>query len=113
VSFDRKTRPRFDRDISPVTIRHVRRPPAPGPDSTHIAAEHTWVADGVARHAQLRILGDDERGYLLMGAFDLLDDEPEFWFATLDEAKAQSTRIGVPLDAWSEITSRTQIDPGR
>jgi hypothetical protein len=59
---------------------------------------------------QLRILGDDTRGYMLMGAFALSgEDETEFWFATLDEAKGAAEKFGVPAEAWGDVTTVDQV----
>jgi hypothetical protein len=48
-------------------------------------------------HRWLRILGDDERGYLLAGDLEALE---EIWFPSLDEALTEAERAGVPRDAW-------------
>ncbi len=50
----------------------------------------------------LRILGDEARGYLIVGDIDpagglALDD---FWFPSLDLALAAAERSGVPRSAW-------------
>lgn len=80
------------------------------PPGIHLAADLSWESDGRLRSAQLRILGDDTRGYLLMGAFELAaNDELEFWFATVDEAKDVAARLGVPRESWIEVTTASQV----
>ncbi len=67
------------------------------------------MASGDSGH-QLRILGDDARGYLLAGLANVLDTEQrEFWFANLAEAIDAAARLGVPADAWTEIMSVDEV----
>ncbi len=75
-----------------------------------MAAELSWIKDGESRHTQLRILGDDTRGYLLMGAFEAAGDR-EYWFATLDEAIDEAAALGVPHAAWSDVTQPSDVTP--
>lgn len=82
------------------------------PPGAHIAADLTWDDERGSHHTQLRILGDDNRGYLLMGGFELADDG-EFWFGTLAEAKEAALELGVPIDAWGDVTDASQVQPGR
>jgi hypothetical protein len=73
-------------------------------------ADVSWDNGSGPRRTQLRILGDDTRGYILMGAFALSDqDEMEFWFATLDEAKGAAQKLGVPAHAWGDVTTVEQV----
>jgi hypothetical protein len=78
------------------------------PPGTHLAAELSWDDDDGSHHTQLRILGDDARGYLLMGAHQLAGDR-EFWFPTLQEAKDEALALGVPRAAWNEVTTPRQV----
>jgi hypothetical protein len=74
------------------------------PNSLRLVAEVTLdlPAAGAPRRLWLRILGDDERGYLMVGDIGAeagieLDD---FWFPTLEEMMAAAERVGVARDAW-------------
>ena len=51
---------------------------------------------------QLRILGDDARGYLIAGLADMVDDND--FCPTLDEALARAQRAGVERGTWNDIT---------
>jgi hypothetical protein len=79
------------------------------PPGVHIQAT-VAIAGRAAR--QLRILGDDQRGYLIAGLLGIprVEDE-EFWFGTLGEALEATARFGVPGDAWTEITAVDQVTP--
>jgi hypothetical protein len=80
------------------------------PAGVHIAADVYWNDRETVRCKQVRILGDDRRGYLLMGIWDFPEaDSAEFWFATVTEAKDTAARFGVPVDAWKEVTSVSQL----
>lgn len=74
------------------------------PDTLRLVAEVTVPAPAGGPIARwLRILGDDRRGYLLVGDVDpevgpALED---IWFPTLDEAFAAAERVGVPRAAWN------------
>jgi hypothetical protein len=48
------------------------------------------------RELWLRILGDDDRGYLMVGDLDLAD----VWFPRLELALDEAERAGVPRSAW-------------
>jgi hypothetical protein len=74
------------------------------------------VPPGVHRRAetpinrQVRILGDDVRGYLLVGL-----ESPDrggldqLWFPTLSEAIAEAEQRGIPRTAWSDIASVAEV----
>ena len=80
------------------------------PPGIHLAADLSWERNGRLHSAQLRILGDDNRGYLLMGAFELAAaDELEFWFATVAEAKDVAASLGVPRESWMDVTTASQV----
>jgi hypothetical protein len=73
-------------------------------------------ADGSGKR-WLRILGDDERGYLLPGDLESEGGPPlaDFWFPTLNEALDEAAAAGVARDAWdvdastpAEITARAK-----
>lgn len=65
--------------------------------------------DGELR--QVRVLGDDQRGYLLVGIADLDEDGDggDFWFRTMEQALARAERIGVRRDGWTEITDSSRV----
>jgi len=77
------------------------------PPGIHLQAT---VAIGGGPPRQVRILGDDRRGYLIAGLLGvaLVEDE-EFWFGTLGEALESASRFGVPENAWTEITAVDQV----
>jgi len=58
---------------------------------------------------QLRILGDDTRGYLLAGIPEAELNDNEFWFSILDDALAAAERLGVSRDRWRDITDVRQV----
>jgi hypothetical protein len=82
-----------------------RRPSGAAPRETlRLVAEVILApADGGSEATRwLRILGDDKRGYLLVG-----DLEPngapvleEFWFPSLEQAFGAAEAVGVPRAAW-------------
>lgn len=77
------------------------------PPGVHIQAT---VPIGGRSVRQLRILGDDRRGYLLAGLLGIPRlEEEEFWFGTLREALDATARLGVPSDAWTDITGVDQV----
>ena len=83
-------------------------PPRPDlvPPGTHIACDVHWQDESGSHHTQIRILGDDTRGYLLMGLSVLPGgDDSEFWFRSIDEAKAAAVEFGAPDSAWDGISS--------
>ena len=91
----------------------MSEPPVPSPrgipPGVHLCAE--VFAGG--RHHQLRILGDDERGYLLVGLSALPGHEAdEFWFPTLDGATGMGSEVGVPPGGWGEIESVDSVRVG-
>lgn len=75
------------------------------PPGIHIQAA---FVPGGGQPRQLRILGDDERGYLLAG-YPEAPEADDFWFRTLDEAFAHTDRLGVARSAWTEITAVDQV----
>jgi len=79
------------------------------PPGVHLQAT---AAIGGRPVRQLRILGDDRRGYLIAGLLGIPRvEEEEFWFGTLTEALDATARFGVPGDAWSDITAVGQVRP--
>jgi hypothetical protein len=73
---------------------------------------HLYVEIVVGAHRrQLRILGDDDRGYLIAGLPDGIVED-DFWFPTLTEAKRAGQRLGVPIDRWAELESVAQVRAG-
>ena len=75
------------------------------PPGVHIQARFMPEGEG---SRQLRILGDEQRGYLLAGYRDAAGTE-DFWFRTLSEALAQADRLGVARADWTEITAVDQV----
>jgi hypothetical protein len=89
------------------------------PQALRLVAEVT-LSGAAGGSRWLRILGDERRGYLVVG-----DLEPagapaldEIWFPTLDEALGAAERAGVPRSAWgvdqasaSTITERARRRP--
>jgi hypothetical protein len=76
------------------------------PPGVHI---HAQCARPGEPPRQLRILGDDRRGYLIAGLFAIAPEE-EIWSSTLDEALARAERAGVPPDAWREIADLGEVE---
>jgi hypothetical protein len=59
---------------------------------------------------QLRILGDDDRGYLLAGTLAIpLAEEEDIWFRTLDEAYTEGERLGVARESWTQIEAVSDV----
>jgi hypothetical protein len=80
------------------------------PPGVHLSAE-VMAADGIAH--QLRIVGDDRRGYLLAGLDAISSDpEAEFWFAGLEAAQQAAVPFGVAVAQWSEIASLDDVVAG-
>jgi hypothetical protein len=80
------------------------------PPGVHVACDFTWEDEKGSHSAQVRILGDENRGYLLMGLERMPDaDEQEFWFRTLDEARAAAAEYGVPADGWGDVGSADEL----
>jgi hypothetical protein len=74
------------------------------PSTLRLVADVVLDREGADRgvHLWLRILGDDLRGYLVVGDIDPaggleLDD---FWFPTLEVAITAAERAGVPRPVW-------------
>jgi hypothetical protein len=81
-------------------------------NTLRLVADVVLEGDGPDRRRQLwlRILGDDLRGYLVVGDIDPagsleLDD---FWFPSLELALAAAERAGVPRAAW-EIDASSPV----
>lgn len=74
------------------------------PPGVHLQA--TWSPSGLPSR-QSRLLGDEERGYLITGIADLEDGD--FWFETLDAALVQGERLGVSRSAWTEIVDVNEV----
>jgi hypothetical protein len=74
------------------------------PNTLRLVAEVTLdvPAAGGPRRLWLRILGDDERGYLLVGDFGAEHgiELEDFWFPTLEQLLTAAESVGVPRDAW-------------
>lgn len=58
----------------------------------------------IAANVDLRVHGDEERGYLVIGLEDFADADVEFWFATLDDALRAAERAA-DVGGWEEVTS--------
>lgn len=69
------------------------------------------VADADGSHPrQLRLLGDERRGYLLAGTLALPGGaDAEFWFATVNEAFAAGEGFGVSRADWSRIERLDEV----
>jgi quinol monooxygenase YgiN len=62
------------------------------------------VFDGIEH--QMRLLGDEDRGFLLSGTIPEYDQLlGEIWFGQLDDAFAAATRLGIPRDGWSAVSA--------
>jgi hypothetical protein len=72
------------------------------PDTLRLAAEVVFDPGAGRGVRWLRILGDDLRGYLLVGDLDPEGGPAltEFWHPTLDLALAAAAAVGVPPSAW-------------
>jgi hypothetical protein len=81
------------------------------PPGLHMQAEITVMIAGRVSTRQLRLLGDDARGYLLAGLPAVAPPFAlgEIWFETLAEAFAEAEAVGVSPDAWAEITRVDQV----
>src|ERR1700704_6499756 len=94
-----------------------RRPPDAAPRETlRLVAEVSLApVDGSEETRWLRILGDDNRGYLLVG--DLEPDAApaleEFWFPTVQQAFAAAESVGVPRAAWDVEVAPPNPSTGR
>jgi hypothetical protein len=81
------------------------------PPGVQLSAEvRSRGPSGLVTH-QLRIVGDDQRGYLLAGLSCVAgdDDDAEFWFATLEEAKRAAVRYGADELGWQPLDSLMQV----
>jgi len=76
------------------------------PAALRLAAEVELPAPAGATR-WLRIVGDDQRGYLLSGDLELWPAPAveEFWFPTIEEAIAAAERVGIPRAAWRQDPS--------
>lgn len=82
------------------------------PPGVHLYAEIAVVHDGRKRVCQVRILGDQARGYLLSGLAALpAAANEEFWFESLHEAQGQAARFGIPESEWEEISDVADVRP--
>jgi hypothetical protein len=70
------------------------------PDTVRLVAEVGHSSPAGIRW--LRILGDDTRGYLLVGDLEPPDMPPitEYWHASLDLALGAAEAVGIPRSAW-------------
>ena len=86
--------------------------PAP-PDTVRLVAEVAFPSQDGTRW--LRILGDDRRGYLLVGDLEPADAAPisEYWHPSLELALDAAAAAGVPRSAWEMETRPPQPRPGR
>jgi len=83
------------------------------PPGVHVACDHRWEDENGVHTAQVRILGDDHRGYLVMGLERLPNgSDSEFWFRTLEEARAAAAGFGVPPDGWGDVGSVAELRVG-
>ena len=74
------------------------------PAERYAAAVDADEAGGAGSMIEVRILGDDERGYLLVGHFSLpASAGEEFWFESLDGAIAGAQRLGIEPGAWRKV----------
>ena len=74
--------------------------PAAAPNTIRLVAEVAHPASAGFRW--LRILGDDSRGYLLVGDLEYEEAPPiaEYWHPTLEQALDAAEAAGVPRAAW-------------
>lgn len=88
-----------------TTGTEVRQNVTMNPEALRLVVEVTIDAAGATRW--LRILGDDERGYLIVGDIEREAGRPleDFWFPTLDEALTAAQRVGIPREAWGVDSS--------
>jgi len=74
------------------------------PETLRLVAEVRLASvDGISEATRwLRILGDDNRGYLLVGEVELAGAPvlQEFWFPSLEKALAAADAAGIPRLAW-------------
>jgi hypothetical protein len=81
------------------------------PPGVHLRAELIWKTEvGEVVRRQLRILGDEARGFLVAGFAGIPEnDGDEFWYRTLAEAIEAEERLGVTPAAWIEIGSVGEV----
>jgi hypothetical protein len=81
------------------------------PPGVHLYVNLALGAGSGTDVGQLRILGDDRRGYLLAGLPVVTGDaDAEFWFPTLKQAKRAAERMGVTESQWATIESLSQVN---
>lgn len=76
------------------------------PPGVHLQVMFT--PEGLPRR-QLRILGDDVRGYLIAGISDMPGGD-DIWFRTLEMAYVRAERVGVAREAWTDIMDVGQVE---
>ena len=67
------------------------------------------VAGAEGGSIQLRILGDESRGFLLVGGQGLADEDREFWFATLDDAIEAGKLLGARPEDWVRMSEPGEV----
>ncbi len=98
--------------MTPSENESTSSSPGEFPPGCQLYAEVTAPGPEGAVIHQLRIVGDDRRGYLLAGLASVADDDAEFWFATVGEAKRAAVRFGVDERRWQRLESLTQVRTG-
>jgi hypothetical protein len=59
---------------------------------------------------QIRLLGDESRGFLLVGGPGfVVDDDQEIWFATLEEAIGAGERLGARAEDWIRMSAPADV----
>jgi len=77
----------------------MSKPPPPG---IHLQA--TPVGETSAG-SPVRLLGDDNRGYLIAGLTHLPElEDVEVWFPTFEAAMEAGERLGIKRRDWTEFT---------
>jgi hypothetical protein len=83
------------------------------PPGVHLQANAGWLDGLVIKWTSVRLLGDESRGYLMVGLPRLPGgDDYEFWFTTIDEAFAFARGLGVRDEDWVEILSVSEVRAG-
>lgn len=82
------------------------------PDTIRLVAEVEFPSPAGIRW--LRILGDDTRGYLLVGDLEPPDMPAitEYWHASLDLALRAAEAVGIPTSAWDLEIRPARARPG-
>jgi hypothetical protein len=84
------------------------------PPGVHLQAEAEWLDGLVIRWASVRLVGDESRGYLMVGLPRLPGgDDYEFWFTSIEEAFALARGLGVRDEDWIEILSVSEVRTGQ